>query len=314
MKSVSIITPLFNKEPYVGETIRSVLAQTMQDWEMIVVDNGSTDHGPEVVRQFLDSRIALVDSPKRGPGAARNFGLGRATGEWILFLDADDLIEPDYLQERLAAAVRAPSAKIVAGPWQEFRDGEPEKRLEHFPAGWKKEPSVLQAAAFAFAPWILHAAMVRSDHLCRGPRWNEDLDDLPAEDCAFWFPLVHATPVAWCEDHGAIYRKNTRNSRDQSVTEVALGFRACVATVSSNESFLAGRGERATSQQAATVVRVLRRMLSRVGPDNETLRADLRREIRRWLRATSYADPRMLCWRIFFREPRLLFAERSLLG
>src|ERR1700735_4941661 len=106
MKSVSIITPLFNKAPYVAETIQSVLAQTMADWEMIVVENGSTDEGPNVVRQFNDPRIHLMESPKRGPGAARNLGLERARGEWILFLDADDLIERDYLNNAVNCGIK----------------------------------------------------------------------------------------------------------------------------------------------------------------------------------------------------------------
>ena len=62
MPKVSIITPLHNKGPYVEETLCSVLAQTMPDWELIVVENGSTDNGPEVVRKLPDSRIQLVVS------------------------------------------------------------------------------------------------------------------------------------------------------------------------------------------------------------------------------------------------------------
>src|SRR5260370_31039183 len=68
MRRVSIITALHSKGPYVAETIRSVLAQTMPDWEMIVVENGSTDDGPEIVRQLSNPRMRLVVSPKQGPG------------------------------------------------------------------------------------------------------------------------------------------------------------------------------------------------------------------------------------------------------
>src|SRR5471032_1240670 len=113
MKSVSIITPLFNKELYVGETIRSVLAQTFTDWEMIIIENGSTDKGLEVVRHFSDSRIRLVESPKQGPGAARNLGLSLATGEWVLFLDADDLLQPFQLAALLSVAQTHPELDLV---------------------------------------------------------------------------------------------------------------------------------------------------------------------------------------------------------
>src|SRR5438046_1358873 len=116
MPRVSVITPLFNKAVYISETIRSVLAQTMRDWELIVVENGSTDDGPELVGQFLDSRIRLVDSVKRGPSAARNVGINLAAGEWLLFLDADDLIEKTYLERRLIAGSVDAFAEVVAGP------------------------------------------------------------------------------------------------------------------------------------------------------------------------------------------------------
>ncbi len=86
MPQVGIIAALHNKGPYVAETIRSVLAQTMPDWALIVVENGSTDDGPEIVRQFPDPRIRLVVSPKQGPGAARNVGLAHATGEMASLL------------------------------------------------------------------------------------------------------------------------------------------------------------------------------------------------------------------------------------
>ena len=117
MPVISVITPLYNKGAYVAETIRSVLAQTVSDWEMIIVENGSTDDGPELVGQFLDSRIRLVDSVKRGPSAARNVGINLAAGEWLLFLDADDLIEKTYLERRLIAGSVDAFAKVVAGPW-----------------------------------------------------------------------------------------------------------------------------------------------------------------------------------------------------
>ncbi len=81
MPAVSIITALHNKGPYIAETIRSVLAQTVSDWELIVVENGSTDDGPGNAASFSDERIRLVISPKTGPGAARNHGLQLACGD-----------------------------------------------------------------------------------------------------------------------------------------------------------------------------------------------------------------------------------------
>lgn len=297
MPRVSIITPLHNKEAYVADTIGSVLAQTLPDWELIVVENGSTDNGPAIVRQFSDPRIRLMVSPKQGPGAARNFGLNLATGKWILFLDADDLIERDYLECRLAAADQATEAKIVAGPWHEFEDGNPDVRNVRQPAGWMQERRTLDASAFAYAPWVIHAALARQDHLISGRFWNENLDCLSSEDCAFWFSVLYKARVAWSECRGALYRKRVGSSRDDKVLSVATGFAACMGTIRSNLNFLKNQSDYPSPQQIANVVRVLRRILQKAEGGEDPIVSDIQVELHRWLRGTSYFDFRMLYWR-----------------
>jgi glycosyltransferase involved in cell wall biosynthesis len=303
MPRVSVITPLFNKAVYISETIRSVLAQTMRDWELIVVENGSTDDGPNLVRRFSDSRIRLVDSVRRGPGAARNVGVHAARSEWLLFLDADDLIEKTYLERRLIAGSVDAFAKVVAGPWQEFHDTEPSRRALRYPAAWKQDTKRLEAAAFAYAPWALHAAIVRREYVSPSRLWNESLDALPSEDCAFWYPIIHAAPVIWSEDNGALYRKHGCDSRDEIVKDLELGFRACSGTIAANEEFLAKMGKRPSPEQAATVVRVLRRIWMRAIRENLAI-VGVGSEIRRWLKKTSYRDLRMVACRLLFAELR----------
>lgn len=88
---LSIIIPLYNKELSVKSTIQSVLDQTYQEFEIVVVNDGSTDNSIKVVEQFKDSRIRLIHQENRGVSAARNKGIKKAKFEWICFLDADDL-------------------------------------------------------------------------------------------------------------------------------------------------------------------------------------------------------------------------------
>ena len=102
---VSIITPNWNCAKYIGETVRSVLEQTYQNWEMIIIDDCSNDNSDLVVDPYLkdDKRIKLLKTQKNsGAAIARNYGLREAKGRWIAFLDSDDLWLPDKLEKQVA--------------------------------------------------------------------------------------------------------------------------------------------------------------------------------------------------------------------
>lgn len=100
---VSIITPLYNGERYLAQTIESVLAQTYSDWEMIIINDGSTDGGPEIAESYAekDPRIKVYSQPNAGSAAARNSGIRRAKGRYIALLDSDDLWEPWFIEQQL---------------------------------------------------------------------------------------------------------------------------------------------------------------------------------------------------------------------
>ena len=96
--TVSVVIPLYNKGKYIERAISSVLAQSFPPLEVIVVDDGSTDDGPEKVLKLKNPKIALIQQENKGPGAARNAGLAIAKGKYIAFLDADDEWYPSFLK------------------------------------------------------------------------------------------------------------------------------------------------------------------------------------------------------------------------
>ena len=100
---VSIITPLYNAERFLALTIDSVLAQTYPDWEMIIINDGSTDSSLLIAESYAkkDSRIQVFSQKNAGSAAARNNGIRRATGRYIALLDSDDLWEPLFLESQL---------------------------------------------------------------------------------------------------------------------------------------------------------------------------------------------------------------------
>jgi glycosyltransferase involved in cell wall biosynthesis len=102
---VSVVVPLYNKADVLAEALASVLAQAMQDFELIVVDDGSTDGGSATVEALQDPRVRLIRQDNRGVSAARNRGILDARGTWIALLDADDVWTATHLTDLLSAAV-----------------------------------------------------------------------------------------------------------------------------------------------------------------------------------------------------------------
>ena len=102
-RKVSIVTPVYNGEKFLSETIESVLAQTYEDWEMLIINDGSGDRSVEIAQSYADKdpRIKIFSQKNAGSAAARNNGIRRATGRYIALLDADDLWEPLFLQRQL---------------------------------------------------------------------------------------------------------------------------------------------------------------------------------------------------------------------
>lgn len=113
MPKVSVIVPVYNKAPYVGKCIESILAQTLSDLELILVNDGSTDYSEQVCKRYLrDKRVQYVLQKNSGPAAARQNGIDRAKGEYLGFVDADDWIEPNMYEKMYDSALSA-EADIV---------------------------------------------------------------------------------------------------------------------------------------------------------------------------------------------------------
>ncbi len=104
---VSVVIPTYNRAQYVTKAIESVLAQTYTDYEIIIVDDGSTDDTPVVLRAYAD-RIRVVHQENAGPSAARNAGIQAARGRWVAFLDSDDEWRPGKLAVQMADLTRHP--------------------------------------------------------------------------------------------------------------------------------------------------------------------------------------------------------------
>ena len=114
---ISLIVPVYNVEPYLARCLDSCARQTLLDLEILCVNDGSTDRSREILEHYagLDSRIRIIDRENGGVSAARNAGLDAANGEWIMFLDADDYLEPDACERVWAESLEEKTDIIVFG-------------------------------------------------------------------------------------------------------------------------------------------------------------------------------------------------------
>lgn len=122
---VTVVVPLYNTERYIDETLRSIAAQTFTDYEVVVVNDASTDNGPAIVERWManDARIRMVTQDNRGLAGARNGGIRAARGEYIALLDADDLWLPMKLERHVAHLDANPSVGVSFAP-SRFIDGD----------------------------------------------------------------------------------------------------------------------------------------------------------------------------------------------
>lgn len=211
MPEVSIIMPAYNAERYIREAIDSVLTQTLADWELLVVDDGSTDRTPVILREIRDARVRILHQENQGPATARNTGLEAATRKYVAFLDADDLYLPSALADLTSYLDTHPEFDVV------YSDGimcDQDKRplmnlSEHRPGfytGHILEQLVLSNSVIAVPICTLtRKALIDAHRL----RFDQDLDSL--EDSYFWVEAARYAHFGYLDRVTCIYRIHQTN-------------------------------------------------------------------------------------------------------
>ena len=136
MSSVSVIVPVYNVEKYLKRCVDSILAQSFADFELILVDDGSTDGSGLICDELAktDNRITVQHNPNQGVSAARNNGIEAATGEWITFIDSDDYVLPDYLLSLYQGALESCADLVVTGIKHVFENAPDKVIVREWPA------------------------------------------------------------------------------------------------------------------------------------------------------------------------------------
>ncbi len=214
MPTVSVIMPLFNNEAFVDQAMSSVLAQTLDDIELIVVDNGSTDASRDVAarRAQADARVTLLDEGRPGASAARNRALAAARGEFLAFVDADDFIEPSLLEKAVERARQAQADIVCFGHDHYYQDQDVYLYPVHPHVPGPCAPGDLGGRLlFAGSPNAWSKLFRRSFVEGCSERFDESL--ATAEDMLFTFTLMmRASRIAAVDELLYHYRKDVAGS------------------------------------------------------------------------------------------------------
>jgi glycosyltransferase involved in cell wall biosynthesis len=205
--SVTVVMPLYNKEAEVRRAVESVLSQTIQDFELVVVNDGSTDNSPEIVRSIDDPRIKIIDQENEGVSAARNRGIKESRADLIAFIDADDEWKSSFLETILNLKEKFPSCNVFATNYL-YREGNGKYRLpiirgiphhpwegiidDYFGVAVKSDPPLFSSAVAVIKEAILSVGLF-------------PVGVNPGEDLLTWARLAIHCNIAYSTKPEAIY-------------------------------------------------------------------------------------------------------------
>lgn len=210
---ISVIVPVYNAEDYLEEAILSVFSQTYKDWELILVDDGSTDSSPALCDKAVkqSSKVKVTHKPNGGLSSARNAGMEIATGEYFLFLDADDILPANTLQ-LLKAVAQGYEADIVCGDMMRFcgktpttHDIHPSDKNSYYIKTFSPEEAIsdilYQKTIENSVSAKLYKRYLWEETRFRENTWYEDLD-------VFYRVFEKASKIVWIDVPVYFYRQH----------------------------------------------------------------------------------------------------------
>lgn len=201
--TVTAVVPAYNTAATLGESLDCLLAQTRADWDCIIVDDGSSDDSAAIAEAYCarDPRFRLIRQANAGASAARNTGLFAATGDWVLFLDSDDWVTPDFLDKMLRAGAKNPRAGAIYCGYNRVReDG------ARLPQDWNENVAENPFRSFSRGcPVVIHGIIVKRPLLVEVGGFDTDL--ITCEDWDLWQKVARTgTPFVGIPETLAFYR------------------------------------------------------------------------------------------------------------
>lgn len=229
---ISVIMPCLNSARHIRNAVASVLAQTLDDFELLIVDNGSTDSTLDIVAAIADRRIRILHQPQRGVSWARNLGLECARGAVIAFLDSDDTWSVDFLEKMSSALAAHPDAVLAYCGWQNL--GLPGPRGEPFIPPDYEGPDKTQLLLEG-CRWPIHGCLTRTGAIRAAGGFDTSLT--VAEDYLLWLEVSARGTIVRVADVLAQYQHHDGIQATKNLS------RAVLDTLRAKQIFLARHPE-----------------------------------------------------------------------
>ena len=216
---VSIIVPIYNAEKYIKKCVDSLVNQTKKELEIILINDGSTDNTLKILKEYKDKRIKLFSNKNQGIGKTRNFGISKATSEYIMFCDSDDYYEPNMCELMFNEAEKNDLDIVICDFYKEYDSGkiEPFKVASFDTTTLKETPSLIRN--INLAPWnkIYKSELIKDNNIM----FEEKLkyEDTPfvakALDCANKIGKIDK-----CLNHYIVHEQSETTIRDRRCFDI----------------------------------------------------------------------------------------------
>ena len=208
MPHFSVVIPLFNKAASIEKCMQSVLNQDFDDFELLVINDGSTDESLQKARQFDDARIKIITQENAGVSAARNKGVSLADAQWVAFLDADDYWDPHFLSEIKYLQDNFSEADIFATAYSKVKNGRLTKVQNHETENFKGYFSFIRAySSHWWMPLTSSSVVVSKEALKRGGGFPENIK--MGEDFLLWVKLILQNQLAFSNQALSYYNQDS---------------------------------------------------------------------------------------------------------
>lgn len=203
---ISVVLPVYNGAKYIAEAVHSVLRQTEKNFELLLIDDGSTDETVSIIKSIPDERIRLFEQKHFGLVTQLNFGIESARSEFIARMDADDMIAPERLENQLYFLLQNPEIGVVGSAFIDIDDSRNRYGVQRYPEHDKE----IKDALPVYCPILHPSVMYRKSIIQSVNGYMENC--FPAEDLDLWLRLYNITSFANMKEPLVFYRRHQHNS------------------------------------------------------------------------------------------------------